>query len=244
MISSDSNLGGKASARDERGVSPAMLPQTCPLCGCTKSGFLCERHDPHLGARHYFKCPVCALVFLLPGQRSGPAEEKRRYDFHQNNPSDERYLDFLNRLAEPLSARLCPGASGLDFGCGPGPAMSRWFSERGFPTEDYDPIYRPQISLLERTYDFVTCSEVVEHFYNPRREFLLLDRLLAPGAFLGIMTCVLENESGFEAWWYPGDPTHVCFYQQPTLEWIAAWRRWDLERPSANIAIFRKPEEA
>jgi len=193
-----------------------------------------------LGERHYFRCPVCALVFLLPAQRLNPAEEKKRYDFHQNNPGDEAYLDFLERLAGPLSGRLPLGAAGLDFGCGPGPAMSRWFSMKKIPMENYDPIYYPQTALLERAYDFVTCSEVAEHFYDPHREFLLLDRLLKPGGFLGIMTCVLESENRFETWWYPRDPTHVCFYQGRTLEWIAAWRQWKLEFPSVNVAIFEK----
>jgi hypothetical protein len=120
--------------------------------------------------------------------------------------------------------------------------MSRWFAGRGFSMEDYDPIYRPEDALLERTYDFITSSEAAEHFFNPRREFLLLDRLLRPGALLGIMTRRLEGEKGFAAWWYPSDPTHVCFYQQRTFEWIAEWRGWTLELPFPDISIFQKPK--
>jgi hypothetical protein len=212
----------------------------CPLCRAEESAVFCERTDSGQGLRHYFRCPVCALVFLSPSQRLSPAEEKRRYDSHQNDPADNRYLNFLSRLAEPLSLRLSAAASGLDFGCGPGPAMSSWFRGKGFQMEDYDLIYRPDKTLLDRTYDFVTCSETAEHFHNPHQEFLCFDRLLKPGAFLGIMTCVLEDESAFKTWWYPRDPTHVCFYQRKTFEWIAHWQQWELELPSSNIAIFRK----
>ena len=106
--------------------------------------------------------------------------------------------------------------------------------------EDYDPLYRPQIDLLERRYDFVTCSEVIEHFFEPSREFLLLDGLLNPGSLLGVMTCILEQESAFQTWWYPKDPTHVCFYQKSTLTWIAGWRNWQIDFPAANVAIFQK----
>lgn len=212
----------------------------CLLCGSTRAEFFCTRNDSGFSKRHYFRCPVCALVFLLPAQRLIRAEERRRYDSHQNDPEDARYLDFLGRLAAPLSERLPPAAQGLDFGCGPGPAMSRWFSLRGFHMQEYDPIYRPEARLLDQTYDFVTCSETAEHFFDPRREFLLLERLLKPGAFLGLMTRILEDEKGFESWWYPRDPTHVVFYQPQTLEWIAEWRGWKLKRPAADIAIFQK----
>lgn len=219
-------------------------PPSCPLCGCKETSFFCTRNDSGSGERHYFKCPVCALIFLLPAQRLSLEAEKSRYDFHQNNPADAGYLDFLSQLAEPLSLRLPKGAAGLDFGCGPGPAMSGWFRERGFTMEDYDPIYRPRLPLLEQSYDFITCTETAEHFYHPRREFLLLDRLLKPGSFLGVMTFILEEESRFADWWYPSDTTHVCFYQPRTLQWIAAWREWTLEIRSAQVAIFHKPVES
>ena len=39
---------------------------------------------------------------------------------------------FLGRLAEPLVERLDPGASGLDFGCGPGPALAAMLTRRGY----------------------------------------------------------------------------------------------------------------
>jgi SAM-dependent methyltransferase len=219
-------------------VMKASFP--CPLCGSDESFLLCERNDSGLGARPYFRCPGCALVFLSPAQHLSPVEEKKRYDAHQNDPADGRYREFLSRLARPLSVRLRAGASGLDFGCGPGPAMSRWFSDKGFTMEDYDPVYRPQPLLLEQTYDFITCSETAEHFHNPGREFLQLDRLLKPGGFLGVMTQMFEDEKRFETWWYPKDPTHVCFYQRQTFEWIAAWRRWEAAFPAPNIAIFQK----
>ena len=217
-----------------------MENNSCPLCDSRETGLFCVRTDGGLGARDYLKCPACHLVFLSPEDRLGAEEEKKRYDSHQNDPADERYLKFLNQLAAPLSVRLTPGASGLDFGCGPGPAMSSLFRAEGHAMEDYDPLYRPRTELLGRPYDFVTCSEVVEHFYEPQREFLLLDGLLSQGSFLGVMTCILEEERAFDSWWYPRDPTHVSFYQKKTFEWIAAWRNWKIEFPAPNVAIFQK----
>jgi hypothetical protein len=217
----------------------------CPLCGEDKAAFFCERigpgqHDDPI-RRNYYKCPVCSMVFLSPDQRLSSWAQKQRYDEHQNDPEDRRYLDFLARLAEPLRTRLNPGARGLDFGCGPGPAMGRWFRMNGFRVDEYDPIYRPQKALLTKTYDFVTCSETAEHFYDPRGEFLLLDRLLKFGAFLGVMTCMLEDDIRFDDWWYPRDPTHVCFYSAKTFHWIASWLHWEFEAVSPTVVIFQKP---
>ena len=214
----------------------------CPLCGAAETRLFCSRGDAGLGLRDYFKCPACSLVFLSPEKHLGPVEEKKRYDSHRNDPADEGYVKFLNRLAEPLSLLLNPGASGLDFGCGPGPAMSGLMRARGFFMADYDPFYRPEASLLESTYDFITCTEVMEHLFMPGREFVLLDRLLRPGGLLGVMTGVLEDENAFENWWYPRDPTHVCFYQKKTFEWIAGWRGWQADFPAPNVVIFKKPK--
>ena len=54
------------------------------------------------------------------------------------------------------------------------------------------------------------------------------------------MTGVRTDEVPFEDWWYVRDPTHVCFYAPETLEWIARRFGWSLERPSRDVALFRK----
>ncbi|MEI4850515.1 class I SAM-dependent methyltransferase, partial [Klebsiella pneumoniae] len=84
---------------------------------------------------------------------------------------------------------LGPGARGLDFGCGPGPALATMLREAGMDMALFDPFFYPQASVLERQYDFITCTEVVEHLHRPAEVFRQLDRLLAPGGWLGVMTC-------------------------------------------------------
>ena len=65
--------------------------------------------------------------------------------------------------------------------------------EDGHSAALYDPLFHPDESVLARTYDFITCTETVEHFATPRADFLRLNELLAPGAYLGIMTDILED---------------------------------------------------
>ncbi len=210
----------------------------CPLCLSHDVIPFFERTDVRYGKRDYNKCLICRLIFLSPEFHFNLAQEKARYDTHENSPQDSGYVSFLKKLADPLCQKIKPGDRGLDFGCGPGPTMSVILNERGFQVENYDPIYFPKKALLQESYDFITCTETIEHFYQPRKEFELLSRRLKPGGILGIMTEILHDETQFPTWWYPNDPTHVTFYQKETFEWIAHWQRRSVEFPVKNIIFL------
>lgn len=189
----------------------------CPLCRAGPPAF--HYRDSH---REYLRCALCALVFVPERDHLAPEEERRRYGFHRNSPRDEGYRRFLARLFEPVAARLAPGACGLDFGCGPAPVLADMFEAAGFAMEVYDPWFAPSPEVLDRRYDFVTCSEAAEHFRNPAFEWRRLAGLLQPGGCLGVMTQLLDEEAAFDDWYYKNDPTHVSFYAPRSVAWIAA----------------------
>lgn len=207
----------------------------CPLC-----------HSDHVQTfalayrRCYLECEGCRLIYLTPEQRLGPAAEKARYEAHENHPTDEGYRAFLSRLAIPLVEQLPAGSEGLDYGCGPGPTLSLMLEEQGFQMTIYDPFFAPDLRTLQRSYDFITCTETAEHFFHPGDEFDRLDRLLRPGGWLALMTEMLEESRSFTDWHYPRDPTHVAFYRPVTMQWIAARFRWSPTFPRPNIVLFRK----
>lgn len=167
-------------------------------------------------------------------------QEKEVYDLHDNNPEDEGYRRFLSRLISPLLERLEPGASGLDFGCGPGPALAGMLAEAGMGMALYDPFFYPEASVLQRQYDFITCTEVVEHLHRPAETFRRLDKLLRPGGWLGVMTCFQTDDHRFANWHYRRDPTHIVFYRQSTMAWLARAYGWTLDIPAKDVALFRK----
>jgi hypothetical protein len=113
--------------------------------------------------------------------------------------------------------------------------------ERGFPTVDYDPYFFNDESALTTDYEFMICTEVLEHLRRPGEVLERLDGLLKPGGVLGAMTGVLEDDAAFAGWWYRKDFTHIAFYRPETLEWIAGKFGWILSRPSRDAALFRKP---
>ncbi|NIP73974.1 MAG: class I SAM-dependent methyltransferase, partial [Gammaproteobacteria bacterium] len=107
--------------------------------------------------------------------------------------------------------------------------------------EGYDPFYAPDPALLGRRYQAITCTEVVEHLHDPAGTFRLLDRMLAPGGWLGVMTCFQTDDDRFANWHYRRDPTHVVFYREATLRWVAGHFGWECEVPRKDVALMRKP---
>ncbi len=210
----------------------------CPLCHA-------ERTVPFARAqgRDYLHCHVCDLAFVPLAQHPSPLQARSRYELHNNDPTDAGYRDFLNRLARVLIPRLAPGAKGLDYGSGPGPTLSRMLIEKGFEMSIYDPFFAPDSAVLNRHYDFVTCTETVEHFSHPATEFACFDRLLRHHGHLGIMTQIRDPESVFTDWWYLRDETHVSFYSLRTFAWIGAHWQWRMSTPSPTIVIYEKTSQ-
>ncbi|HMQ17247.1 MAG TPA: class I SAM-dependent methyltransferase, partial [Phycisphaerae bacterium] len=136
------------------------------------------------------------------------------------------------------------GAGGLDFGCGPGPALAAMLSEAGRSVTLYDPFYAPDESVWSRTYDFIAAAEVLEHLHCPRTELDRLFAVLRPGGVLGVMTAFAPATAAeFRKWHYVRDPTHVCFYSREVLEYIASDRQATVLFPSANVALLTRSEE-
>jgi SAM-dependent methyltransferase len=190
----------------------------------------------------YRRCDVCQAIFLHPDQRLPRPEEHARYRQHRNNPLDPAYRRFLARLAEPLLHKLSPHARGLDYGCGSGPALACMLREAGRQMRLFDPLFFSDPGPLEDVYDFITCTETIEHFHRPAEEFVRFDRLLRPGGWLALMTCFLTGERNFAAWHYRRDPTHVVFYHEATMRHIAAQFGWSCEIPVKDVALMHKPE--
>jgi SAM-dependent methyltransferase len=208
----------------------------CPLCRSSSTALHAEVHG-----RRYRECTVCDFVFVAREDLPGREAERRHYLTHENAPTDPGYRAFLDRLARPLVERLPAGASGLDYGCGPGPALAAMLEERGFRMRLWDPFFAPDASVLQDEYDFVTCTETAEHFHSPAEEFDRLDALMKPGGWLGLMTETRRADRPLAGWRYARDPTHVALYNERTMEWIAADRRWEMDSPRAGVFLFHKP---
>ena len=216
-----------------------MAEPTCPLCQSSDTQFLHRSDDRH-GVREFYECRSCDLAFVPPEFHLPPDAEMQRYLMHDNDPDDIRYRSFLSRLWNHLRPFLNEGERGLDYGCGPGPALVQMMNEDGFRVEKYDLYFFPDPGPLAETYDFITCTETVEHLKQPMEVFALLNSILRPGGRVGIMTGILDDRSKFGDWHYQRDPTHIAFYTRRTLDWIATQMDWFIEFQSADVTILAK----
>lgn len=181
------------------------------------------------------------------------AEEKTIYDLHVNDPNDQGYRTFLQRFVDPLVNHLTAIQTpistrnntrnnkplGLDFGSGPGPTLSLMLQDLGFDCVNYDIYYANDKNLLKPShYDFITSTEVVEHLSKPYSVFQCLFSLLKPKGTLAIMTKRSTTLARFKTWHYIQDPTHICFYNETTFNWIAKQFAMSVSFPETDVAIF------
>lgn len=190
----------------------------------------------------HLDCPDCGLVALRRELHPSEEQERERYLLHRNSPEDAGYRSFLSRLVDPLVLRVRQGSEGLDFGCGPGPTLSVMLAERGLRVSLHDPLFAPNPAALARTWDFVTCTEVVEHLRDPRATWRQVAALVRPGGILGVMTQPLTpaRERAFRDWAYARDPTHVSLYRPVTTDWIASRLGLRLERAREDVFLFAR----
>ncbi len=211
----------------------------CPLCLSVNSNdYFTDKK------RSYKQCKNCSLVFVPKHYYLTTSQEKAVYDQHQNDLEDADYRLFLSRLFEPLQQHLSSCMKGLDFGCGPGPLLAHMFTEQGHQMNVFDVYYANTPESLQQPYDFITCTEVIEHLGKPGEVLEQLWQLIKPGGWLAIMTKMVINNDAFSDWHYKNDPTHICFYSQDTFRWLQDQLQCDLEFIGADVILMRKPGQS
>ncbi|WP_323904702.1 class I SAM-dependent methyltransferase [Aeromonas hydrophila] len=212
-----------------------MTPLSCPLC-CAA-----DAYELPVAGKLYHRCRACELVWLDAAEHLDPAREKAVYDGHDNQVDDPRYRQFLQRAFGEVQRRLPPPASGLDFGCGPGPALIAMGREAGYQMVGYDKFYANEPELLAQQYDFITSTEVIEHIATPRAVLEKLWGCLKPGGLLVLQTQRVLGDERFRQWRYRHDPTHIVFFAEASFRALAARWQAQVEFPHADVAVITKP---
>ncbi len=211
------------------------MTEYCPLCAAFETA-----HFHNDGRRDYSRCSRCELVFIPPRYYLSRDAEFAYYCTHENSVDDVGYRRFLSRLSVPLCQRLAPHSEGLDFGCGPGPALAAMLEEAGHRLSLYDSFFRPERTVLQRDYDFVTATEVLEHLHRPGEVLGQLWDQLRPNGWLGVMTKLVKNREAFATWHYIRDPTHVCFFSRASWEYWARGRDAHLQFIGSDVMLLQK----
>ncbi len=186
----------------------------CPLCGSVSTIFYQNRN------RFYYQCNNCCGIFVDKKLRLNQEAEMLRYKEHNNDVEDKKYQNFVSPITSAVLRDFTQRDKGLDFGAGTGPVISKVLKDYNFDIVQYDPFFHNYPDLLERKYDYIVCCEVMEHFHNPKKEFILLKKLLLENGKLYCMTDVYNEDINFHNWRYKNDQTHTFIYHKKTIHWI------------------------
>jgi SAM-dependent methyltransferase len=190
--------------------------QSCPLCNSSGEEFYSNKR------MRYYECTHCHGIFMDKESRPDEEAEIIRYKEHNNDVEDERYQAFVSPITAAIKRNFNAKHTGLDFGAGTAPVISKVLTDSDFDIVQYDPFFHNHPHLLRDTYDYIACCEVIEHFYSPEKEFRLLKELLKPNGKLYCMTDIYNKSIDFHSWYYKNDNTHVFIYQKETFDWIKA----------------------
>jgi len=185
----------------------------CPLC-------LEKTSQQRELSTQFFSCNECGSTYRDSQFYLSAEKEKQRYLLHENDVENSNYQAFVAPIVNEIFRCFNSKNIGLDFGAGTGPVISKLLTDKGYQMQLWDPFFYPQPSVLVQKYHFIVCCEVMEHFYNPLKEFKLIKSLLKPNGKLFCMTQLLTPEIIFNDWQYKNDPTHVIFYSEKNLKWI------------------------
>ena len=213
------------------------MKPSCSLCGANGNAFF---ESP---GREYYICENCKGIFVPPALLPNSKSEIERYKTHNNDVNDINYQKFVSPIVNSVLEDFSPEKyTGLDYGAGTGPVITKMLRDQNFEIFPYDPFFANDKNLLERKYNFIVCCEVMEHFHHPKKEFRRLKDLLLPGGKLYCMTHLYTPDIDFSSWYYKNDPTHVFIYQKKTLEYIVRKMGFSSVILDKRLIIFSSEE--
>jgi len=186
----------------------------CPLCNTSGDDFYQDKNQL------YFKCPNCLGIFIEKDLRPNRETELSRYLKHNNYIEDINFQKFVSPITSSIMRDFALKDKELDFGAGSGPVISKILEDNNYNIVQYDPFFHNNPKLLNDKYDYIACCEVIEHFHNPKQEFILLNDLLDKNGKLYCMTNLYNDSIDFDSWDYKNDITHIFIYKKETIYWI------------------------
>jgi len=207
----------------------------CPLC----DSMLFTKKN-----QHYFDCSTCFALVKDNRFYLTPTEEKKHYEMHNNDVNDVGYQNFTSPVTNFVLQYQRASDKGLDFGSGTGPVISKMLLDKGFDIVQYDLYFTPAENLLLEKYDYIVCSEVWEHFQQPKKELFQLLKILELGGRWIVMTLLYSDKINFESWHYRLDITHVFIFRKETMVFIAKRFKLEIELITERLIVFKSTTNA
>ncbi len=181
---------------------------SCPIC----------KKEGSEAKNLVYKCSTCHLLYKDTSLYKNSLEEKNRYDFHKFDKNDVNYINqFKELFLEYIDPYLKRGVF-LDFGSGKYSVLLTQIPDT-FEKHEYDLYYHNDLNYLNRHYDIIVLTEVIEHLKDPLSVLSNLTSLLKKNGYLLIKTMFYPEK--IDNWWYLRDITHYTFYNYDTFCYLA-----------------------
>lgn len=199
---------------------------------------ICNEHV-ELNSNYYF-CNNCKIIFKDRKMLISEDAEESRYMLH-NNSYDENYAKYFRTFIEESIIPNVDGKVGLDYGSGVCNVLEQVMEkEYDFEIDSYDKYFCKNPDLKNQ-YDFITCTEVIEHIKDPLEFLYEMDKYLKRNGTLIIMTKFHPNSfESFFNWWYIRDVTHITFYTFETFEYLAKLINYSIVSSNGTDVIILK----
>ena len=171
----------------------------------------------------YHRCLSCGFTVKDPADILPVQDEFSLYQQHNNSISNQGYVRFLSDFIHQAVLPFARGKSCLDYGSGPEPVLKQILErDHGCAVAIYDKFYAPARIFEGKTYDLITCTEVLEHIRDPLEVFAVFRKAMHELSVLSLMTWFRpKSDSEFLRWSYIRDATHIAFYTMDAVQRIA-----------------------
>ncbi len=208
------------------------MPAACIVCSTKVDKKIAELD-------HYsiLKCPECSLRFLDPMPSAECLTEF--YSSHENFSHYAKVADRKLRSGSAKIKRLMKynrGRTFIDIGCSTGANVeaarrlgfdatgidlcqeSINFAQKNFPAAKFK---LGTVESLDEKFDFVFCTEVLEHVTKPHEFIESIAQIMNSGAILYMTTPDAGHfrvPRDFARWKHVHAPDHLAYYQLPTIK--------------------------
>jgi SAM-dependent methyltransferase len=219
-------------------------PEQCPICGHAGAQAWLRGPDRLHGRKEQYtlvRCRTCSLVWLSNPPR--PTEMPLHYTdaYHKlisagGETSPDRWRDRKNALIQYKRS----GAL-LDLGCSSGSFLSYMRNEswKLYGIEMSDECARTaeerskagvfvgdilDAPFARDSFDVITCFDVLEHLYEPRRVMTRVSEWLKPGGIFYVLVPNVDSAEAriFGSYWHGLElPRHLFHYSPASLKFLA-----------------------
>jgi SAM-dependent methyltransferase len=218
--------------------------EPCPVCGQADAREWLQAPDRLHGRQEKYRlvrCPACSLVWLSNPPK--PAEMHLHYTgaYHKlisagGENSPERWRDRKAALAPHKQSGTL-----LDLGCSSGSFLqslrsASWElsgiemsadSARSTEARSGAKVFVGDIleaSFPPEAFDVITCFDVLEHLYEPRRVMAKVGEWLKPGGIFYVLVPNIDSAEAhvFRTYWHGLElPRHLFHYSPASLKFLA-----------------------